>query len=117
MEDTCIGEKCWLNKLVKEFLGNEKEAPDIACCPFFMETIWTPTGPDGKNQPAKVLKDCVNKRGTLTLLTDVYPRLMGVQKSNEEMRNQTKAAVNVFEELMRAALVRKQVMDIKVIDE
>jgi hypothetical protein len=114
MEDTCIGEKCWLYQLIKEFLGSGKVSPDIAGCPFFMETIWNPISADG-SASAKVLKDCVNKRGMLTLLVDIYPRLTGVQKSNEEMRNQTQAAVNVFEKLMNAA-ARKNIDSAEVIN-
>lgn len=104
MEGTCIKEKCWLYLLTKEFLGS---APDIECCPFYMETVWTPIPVDGKAEPAKVLKDCVNKRGMLTMLGDIYPRLLGVQQSNEEMRNQTKASVDVFQQIMMAISRRK----------
>ena len=51
----------------------------------------------------------------LTLLVAVYPRLTGVQKSNEEMRNQTQAAVEVFEKLMLAAASRRKLEDGEVI--
>ena len=111
MEGTCIKEKCWLYLLTKEFLGS---APDIECCPFYMETVWTPIPVDGKAEPAKVLKDCVNKRGMLTMLGDIYPILLGVQQSNEEMRNQTKGAVDVFNQLLFAAS-KKKLIDKEVI--
>jgi len=113
MEDTCVGEKCWLYLLVKEFLG--VTAPDVKECPFYVEMIWTQVPIGTKVDSAKVVKDCSNRRGLLTLLEDIHPRLTGVQKSNEEMRNQTKNAVDVFNQLLSAASQRKRLSEGEVI--
>ena len=112
MEDTCVGEKCWLYMLVREFLG---PAPDIKNCPFYMEMIWTAVPVGGKVDSAKVVKDCSNRRSLLALLEDIHPRLTGVQKSNEEMRNQTKNAVDVFNQLLYEASCRKKASNAEVI--
>jgi len=111
MENTCVEEKCWLYQLTKDLSGS---VPDVKSCPFYVEMIWTPTPVGEKPSSAKVVKDCSNKRALLMLLEDVYPRLMGVQKSNEEMRNQTKGAVDVFNQLLFAAS-KKKLIDKEVI--
>ena len=49
------------------------------------------------------------------MLEDIHPRLTGVQKSNEEMRNQTKNAVDVFNQLLSAASQRKRLSEGEVI--
>ena len=84
MEDTCRKETCWFYMLIKDLLGKE---PDVKDCPFFNEMIWTPQGMGEKVESAKVIQDCVNKRSLSVLLEFVYPRLLGVQQSNEQQRN------------------------------
>jgi hypothetical protein len=77
--------------LIKELVGDKVSQDtsilDIKNCPFYQEMIFTPTPIGGKVESAKTIKDCANKRSLLILLEEVYPRLLGVQKSNEEMRN------------------------------
>lgn len=112
MEDTCVGEKCWFYLIAKEFVGG---TPEIKNCPFYVEMIWTPVPIGSKVETAKIVKDCSNRRSLLALLEDIHPRLTGVQKSNEEMRNQTKGAVDVFNQLLAAASQRKGIVDAKVV--
>jgi len=87
VEDTCKKEKCWFYLLIKDLAGEKSEVLDFQNCPFYVEMMFTPTPIGGKVETAKIVKDCSNKRSLLMLLEDVYPRLAGVQKSNEEMRN------------------------------
>jgi hypothetical protein len=105
MEDTCVGAKCWFYLLIKDLKGADSEILEFKNCPFYIEMIHTPTPIGGKAETAKLIKDCSNKRSLLMLLEDVYPRLMGVQKSNEEMRNasaEAKEAVrDIFETFNR----------------
>ena len=87
MESTCKGKECWFYLLIKDLSGEKSESLDFQNCPFYVEMMFTPTPIGGKVETAKIVKDCSNKRSLLMLLEDVYPRLAGVQKSNEEMRN------------------------------
>ena len=84
MEDTCRKETCWFYMLIKDLQGKE---PDVKDCPFYNEMIWTPQGMGEKVESAKVIQDCVNKRSLSVLLEFIYPRLLGVQQSNEQQRN------------------------------
>lgn len=86
MENTCTEEKCWFYLLIKELAG-DKTSLEFKNCPFYQELIFTPSPIGGRIESAKTVKDCSNKRSLLILLEEVYPRLLGVQKSNEEMRN------------------------------
>lgn len=101
MENTCKEKECWFYLLIKDLAGEKSEVLDFKNCPFYIEMMFTPTPIGGKVESAKLIKDCSNKRSLLMLLEDVYPRLAGVQKSNEEMRNasaEAKEAVrNIFE--------------------
>lgn len=87
MENTCTEEKCWFYVLIKELAGDKAGVLEFKNCPFYQELIFTPSPIGGRVESAKVVKDCSNKRSLLVLLEEVYPRLLGVQKSNEEMRN------------------------------
>ncbi len=87
MENTCKEKECWFYLLIKDLAGEKSEVLDFKNCPFYIEMMFTPTPIGGKVESAKLVKDCSNKRSLLMLLEDVYPRLAGVQKSNEEMRN------------------------------
>jgi hypothetical protein len=100
MENTCVGEKCWFYLLIKDLTGNKEKSLDFKDCPFYMEMIWTPVSVGGKNESAKIIKDCSNKRSLLVLLEDVHPRLTGVEKSHEEMRNRYVETKNVFDEIL-----------------
>lgn len=108
MEDTCVGTRCWFYLLIKDLAGEKSEVLEFKNCPFYIEMIYTPTPIGGKVETAKTVKDCSNKRSLLMLLEDVYPRLVGVQKSNEEMRNKSdeareavKTIFEVFENKLR----------------
>lgn len=108
MENTCKEKECWFYLLIKDLAGEKSEVLDFKNCPFYIEMMFTPTPIGGKVESAKLIKDCSNKRSLLMLLEDVYPRLAGVQKSNEEMRNasaEAKEAVRtifeIFEDRMR----------------
>lgn len=74
MKDTCNIKKCPVAKKLK--VRKEEE------CPNYVEGLWTP---EGESKPT-LIKDCVNQR-TLLMIQDLYGRLIGVQKSQEEMRN------------------------------
>lgn len=118
MEDTCVGEKCWFYMLIKELIGDSKVSPDVHFCPFYVEMVWTPQAIGEKTQEAKIVKDCANKRSLLTLLNDIHPRLTGVQKSNEEMRNQTSITAGIFNRLFEdAAKVSLEKRRIKTIEQ
>jgi hypothetical protein len=68
-------------------------------CPNYIEGWWTP---EGKDKP-KIVHDCVNKR-ILLMIQDLYGRLIGVQKSQEHMRNkyeQNQTTMNLLSENIR----------------
>jgi hypothetical protein len=99
MENTCRGKDCWFYLLIKELSGN-KEPLEFKNCPFYQELIFTPNPIGEKVESAKVVKDCTNKRSLLILLEEVYPRLLGVQQSNEEMRNSTDHGANILKDFI-----------------
>ena len=111
MEDTCKQEKCWLYRLMKELLS-EGEKLEVSDCPFYLEMVFTPDPVDGKVQSAKLIKDCANKRDLLFTLEQIYPRMMGVQVSQEEMRNQSSQATTVFTNLLKKAYEHKESLDV-----
>ena len=100
MESTCKGKECWFYLLIKDLSGEKSESLDFQNCPFYVEMMFTPTPIGGKVETAKIVKDCSNKRSLLMLLEDVYPRLAGVQKSNEEMRNASAEAKDTIMDFM-----------------
>lgn len=106
MKDTCRGESCWFYILMKELVSDSSKLK-IEDCPFYQEMIWTSTSVNGKNEAAEVIKDCVNKRSFLVLLEDVYPRLLGVQKSNEEMRNATQQASTIVSDILQVVTTKQ----------
>lgn len=59
----------------------------IKKCPNYIETWWTPQSPSGDGKPILVC-DCAPKR-TLLMIQDLHNRLVGVEKSQEELRNET----------------------------
>lgn len=121
MENTCKEKECWFYLLIKDLAGEKSEVLDFKNCPFYIEMMFTPTPIGGKVESAKLIKDCSNKRSLLMLLEDVYPRLAGVQKSNEEMRNasaEAKEAVRnifeIFEDRMRNKEVKAYIPPIEI---
>ena len=107
MEDTCKKENCWFYRLMKELLP-EGEKIEVSDCPFYVEMIFTPDSVDGKVQSAKLIKDCANKRSLLFTLEQMYPRMLGVQKSQEEMRNESTNATEVFTRLVGMIPTKEQ---------
>lgn len=106
MEDTCKGKNCWFYILIKELIGkeNQETISDFSNCPFYQELIWTPDSVGSKVETAKTIKDCTNKRSLLFLLEDILPRMRGVQKTQEEMRNSSENAKEVFSNMLQLAL-------------
>ena len=100
MEDTCVKENCWFYVLIAELSGAKTQSLDFKNCPFYQEMIFTPQSIGEKTQTAKVIHDCSNKRSLLVLLEDILPRMMGVQKSNEEMRNANLKAEDILVNLI-----------------
>ena len=76
MKDTCNFKDCIIAKKLK--LKSPEE------CFNFIESWWTP---EGTKQPI-VVKDCINKRLFL-MVQELHNRLTGVEKSQEELRNET----------------------------
>ena len=74
MEDTCNYKECKLFDL----LGGKPEQ-----CPNYQESWWTP---EGKGKPV-LIKDCAPRR-TFLMIQDLSNRLVGVQKAQEEQRNE-----------------------------
>lgn len=73
MENTCDYKKCKLFDL----LGGDPEQ-----CPNYQESWWALD----KDKP-KLIKDCAPKR-TFLMIQDLHNRLIGVQKAQEEQRNE-----------------------------
>ena len=107
MEDTCKKESCWFYKLMKELLSEGKKL-EVKDCPFYVEFVFTPDSVDGKVQSAKLVKDCANKRSLLFTLEQMYPRMLGIQKSQEEMRNESTNATEVFTRLVGMIPTKEQ---------
>jgi hypothetical protein len=76
MEETCKSEGCGM----AELFGKKK-------CPNYIETWWTPQEVGGNNKPILVC-DCAPKR-TLLMIQDLHNRMIGVEQSQEELRNET----------------------------
>lgn len=75
MENTCDYENC---KFAKNLFDSPEE------CFNYIQSWWTPS--DG-GQPV-LIKDCIPKRQFL-MIQDLHNRLAGVQKSQEEQRNES----------------------------
>lgn len=91
MENTCKPESCKLHAL----LGREPSE-----CPHYIETWWTPAGPDGQRRPVLV-QDCAPKR-ILIMVQDLSNRLVGVQQAHEEQRNQVAGLIEGLTCMMQA---------------
>lgn len=116
MEDTCKGKECWFYKIANEWVG-QGNTLDFKDCPFYQEMIFTPTPVGGKVETAKTVRDCVNKRSLLILLEEVFPRLLGVQQSNEAMRNSTEEAKNKLVEYVKILSVVNDSPRIREVEE
>jgi hypothetical protein len=77
MENTCVYESCEFGKSL--FAKKEQ-------CPFYVESWWTPAQLSG-GKPV-LIKDCSQKRLFL-MVQELYNRMVGVEKSQEELRNET----------------------------
>ena len=93
MENTCNFEKC-------EFAKQLFDKPEQ--CPFFIESWWEP---EGKGKPI-LIKDCSSKR-TFLMIQDLHNRLIGVQKAQEEQRNE-----NVWVQIVAEVLGKNSGIDL-----
>ena len=78
MQGTCNPKECKLHDL----LGGMPEQ-----CPNYMESWWQPA-PQATDRTPILVKDCAPKR-TFLMIQELSNRLVGVQKSQEELRNET----------------------------
>jgi hypothetical protein len=74
MQGTCEKEKCKIWQLLD------------GSCPNYVETWWTP--PPLTPGPPVLVADCAPKR-MLIMIQELSNRLVGVEKSQEEARNET----------------------------
>ena len=93
MENTCNPENCKLFDL----LGGTPEQ----CCNY-QESWWTP---EGKGKPV-CIKDCAPRR-TFLMVQDLHNRLIGVQKAQEEQRNE-----NVWVQVVAKVLGKNSGIDL-----
>jgi len=100
MENTCVHESCEFAKS----LFSKKEQ-----CPFYVESWWTPAQLSG-GKPI-LIKDCSQKR-LFIMVQELYNRLVGVEKSQEELRNET-----VWVEAVAMVLGRNTGLDLERIVE
>jgi hypothetical protein len=77
MEDTCDFENCEFAKCIL----SKKEQ-----CPNYIQSWWIQSGTAGAKP--KLVNDCAPKR-THLMVQELYNRLTGVEKSQEELRNET----------------------------
>ncbi len=73
MENTCDHKECKLFDLLG---GNPSQ------CPNYQETWWT----QDKKKPT-LIKDCAPKR-TFLMIQDLHNRIIGIQKAQEQQRNE-----------------------------
>lgn len=93
MDSTCDPKNCKLFDLI----GGTPEQ-----CPNFQESWWTP---EGKGKPI-LIKDCSPRRIFL-MIQDLHNRLIGVQKAQEEQRNE-----NVWVQVVAEVLGSKMGVDL-----
>ena len=75
MENTCNYKECKLFDL----LGGSQEQ-----CPNYQESWWTPS----RGGTPLLVKDCAPRR-TFLMIQDLHNRLIGVQKAQEQQRDET----------------------------
>lgn len=117
MEDTCRGKDCWFYILIKDLIGDKSDSLDFKNCPFYQEMVWTPSPIGGKVETAKTIKDCANKRSLLILLEDIHPRIAGIQQSQEQMRNESINATEIFSNFIQIATMKKEMKRVKTIEQ
>ena len=94
MEPTCDYPNC-------EFAKQLFDKPEQ--CPFFIESWWQE---EGKNKPV-LIKDCSSKR-TFLMIQDLHNRLIGVQKAQEQQRNE-----NVWVQVVAKVLGKNSGIDLE----
>jgi len=95
MQDTCSKEKCPLWRKYKER------------CPNFIETTWKE---HDAAQPIMV-SDCAPKR-TMLMTQELFNRFVGVQKSNEEQRNESVRFIGVLGSIFKRLQASPEAIDI-----
>ena len=80
MKNTCTFEGCYFAGL----LDSPKQ------CPNYMENWYYPQDKD-----PYMVKDCAPRR-TVEMLKDIHQRMIGVQKSNEQERNELNTMVRLI---------------------
>ena len=88
MENTCNFDKC---KFGQGFFAKEEE------CFNFKETWWRPL----EGEPVLV-KDCAPIR-TMLMVQGLHDRLIGVQQSQEQQRNESSKIISVFNKIVLEA--------------
>lgn len=90
--NTCKKEVCIFAKKVKIKYKN---------CPFYVEALWAP---EDEKDPI-MIEDCAIVRGLL-MIQDLHNKFVGLQQSQEELRNQAHAVNLITADVMDHA--RKQ---------
>lgn len=80
VQDTCTKDKC--------------PAYANGTCPMLVESWWTP--PATESGPPVLVVDCAPKR-TMLMVQDLSNRMLGVEKSQEEMRNKSVDVITFIE--------------------
>ena len=88
MTDTCIKDCAFYKKYMK---------PGKSLCPFYLETTWVN---EQKTQPM-VAKDCAPKRSVI-LQSELMNRMLGMQISFEEQRNNFGTNTDVIVKMAQA---------------
>lgn len=94
MKDTCRGKDCYWWQLTD---GE---------CPDYVETAWTPAN---GGQPV-IVKDCVKQRIFL-MLAEMQSRLVAVERSNEEQRNQSFSVLATLTASVQTALEKQKQLE------
>lgn len=66
-------------------------------CPNYIQTTWT-----NEKGEVKLIEDCAPKR-TMLMLQEVYNRLVGVEKSQEQQRNEFSYFTAIIKNAMQGA--------------
>ncbi len=85
MNPTCFPDNCAWHKII----GGTKEE-----CPHYMQTTWM----NEKGEIA-VVDDCTPRR-TLILIQELVQSNIGVQQSNEQLRNENKLLTDNFKKVI-----------------
>lgn len=91
MENTCNYQNC-------QFAAQLFNKPEQ--CPFYVESWWKPL----EGQP-ELVKDCANKRIFL-MVQNLHDRLIGVQQSQEQQRNESTKILRFAEEVLSATALK-----------